>query len=153
VTEGPLIPGALFPAQVCRIGWPDRKEAGVEQHSLGGDIAIGRGGSEGADPVSRRGERADVAHGRSRDAAPGDMLCNAVPQLRDSSFDEHQVEPAKDRSVLGEEHVIGAVAGLLVGQEGVVPLGELLEVRVAPVGDRSREVGAVGRSKARIAGA
>ena len=45
--------------------------------------------------------------------------------------------------VLGDEHVVGAGAGRLLCQEGVVALGEVLEVLVAAVGDRGREVGPV----------
>ena len=57
---------------------------------------------------------------------------------------ERQVEPAQDRAVLGDEHVVGAGAGLLLVQQGAVLLGELVEVLVAAVGDGGGEVGAVG---------
>jgi hypothetical protein len=73
------------------------------------------------------------------------MLRDAVTQHRDAFLDEHQVEPAKHGSVLGEEHVLRADAGLLLGQQGVVPRGEVLEVLVAAVGDRSSEVATVAR--------
>jgi integrase len=54
-----------------------------------------------------------------------------------------QIEPAEYRTVLGDEHVEGANAGLLLSQQGVVAVGELVEEVVAAVGDRGSEVGAV----------
>lgn len=64
-------------------------------------------------------------------------------QLRYAVADEHEVEPTKDGPVVRDEHVAGPVASLLICQQGVVPLGELLEELVATVGDRSSEVGAI----------
>jgi hypothetical protein len=54
-----------------------------------------------------------------------------------------QVEPAQHRAVPGDEHVEGAGTGLLLGQQGVVPLGELVVELIAPVGDQGSEVRAV----------
>ena len=39
------------------------------------------------------------------------------------------------RAVLGHEQVEGTEAGVLLGEQGAVPRGELLEVLVAPIGD------------------
>jgi hypothetical protein len=50
---------------------------------------------------------------------------------------------AQDRAILGDEDVEGADAGLLLGQQRAVPLGELVEELIAPVRDRGSEVGAV----------
>ena len=41
------------------------------------------------------------------------------------------------------EHVVGAGAGLLLGQTGAVLLGELVEVLIAAVGDEGGEIRAV----------
>src|SRR4029077_17782610 len=50
---------------------------------------------------------------------------------------------AQNRAVLSDEHVEGADAGLLLSQQGAIPVGELVEELVATVRDRSSEVGAV----------
>src|SRR5262249_45607456 len=50
-----------------------------------------------------------------------------------------QGEPAQHRAVLGDEQGVGAGTGLLLGQQGVVPLGELVLELIAPVGDRGGE--------------
>jgi len=45
--------------------------------------------------VSRRGERADVAHDRGRNATAGDTLRDAVTQLLYTFLHEPEVESAK----------------------------------------------------------
>jgi hypothetical protein len=67
-----------------------------------------------------------------------------VTEFRGAVPGEDQVEPAEDRAVLGDEHVVGADACLLLGQQGTVPLGELVEELIAAVGDEAAEVAAVG---------
>ena len=86
-------------------------------------------------------------NGRGRHAAAGDALRDPVAKFRGAVLDVDQVEPAEYRVVLGDEHVESADAGLLLSQQGVVPVGELVEEVVAAVGDRGSEVGAVRRLK------
>ena len=58
-------------------------------------------------------------------------------------LDVDEVEPAEYRAVLGDEHVVGALASVLLRQPGLVPVGELLEELITTIGHRSGEVGAV----------
>src|SRR5262245_60729811 len=74
---------------------------------------------------------------------PGSLVRNAVAQLCDAVRDEDEVEPTEDCPVLGDEHVVGAFASLLLRQPRAVPLGELFEELIATIGDRSSEVGAI----------
>src|SRR5580765_3691069 len=71
------------------------------------------------------------------------MLRDPVAEFRGVVLDVDQVEPAEYRAVLGDEHVEGASAGLLLSQQRVVPAGELGEEVVTAVGYRGSEVGAV----------
>jgi hypothetical protein len=73
----------------------------------------------------------------------GDVLRDPVAEIRGAVPDDEQVEPAQDRAVLGDEDVVGADAGLLLGQQGAVPVGEPVEVLIAAVVDEGGEVGAV----------
>src|SRR5436305_13660598 len=73
----------------------------------------------------------------------GNMLRHPVAESRTVVLDVIQIEPAKYRAVLGDEHVEGADTCLLLSQQGAVPVGELVEEVVAAVGDRGGEVGAV----------
>ena len=96
----------------------------------------------------RRPYRAAARRHSSRTVAvatPRPAACCATryPKLRRVVLDEHQVEPAQYRAILGDEHVEGADAGLLLGQQRAVPLAELREELVATVGDRGGEVRAV----------
>jgi hypothetical protein len=70
-------------------------------------------------------------------------LRNPVPQLRYTVRDEHEVEPTEDSPVLGDEHVVGTLAGLLFCQPSAVPLRVPSEERITTIGDRSCEVGAI----------
>jgi len=141
--EVPLVPGAVLPAEVGGVGWSGRSEAGFDQHPPRGWVVRGGGGFEFREPVPRCRDAAQVAHGRGRDAMTGDMLRNPVAQLRYAVRDEHEVEPTEDSPVLGDEHVVGALASVLLRQPGVVPLGELLEELITAIGHRSGEIGAV----------
>jgi hypothetical protein len=71
------------------------------------------------------------------------MLRDPVAEFRSVVIDSDQVEPAEYRAILGNEHVQGAHAGLLLSQQGVVPVGELSEEVIAAVGYRGSEVGPV----------
>jgi hypothetical protein len=73
------------------------------------------------------------------------MLRDAVAELGGAVLQVVQVEPAQHRAILGHEHVEGAGAGLLLGDRGAVPVGELVEELLAAVGDRGREPGPVGQ--------
>jgi hypothetical protein len=73
----------------------------------------------------------------------GDVLRDPVAEIRGAAGGEEQVEPAQDRAVVGDEHVVGADAGLLLGQQGPVPVGEPVEVLIAAVVDEGGEVGTV----------
>src|SRR5580765_3503929 len=73
------------------------------------------------------------------------MVRDAIAQLPDTVPDEQQVEAPQHGPVLVDEHVVRPDARLLVGEQGVVPLGEVLEVLVAAVGDARREEGAIRR--------
>ena len=140
----PRVPGARLTAEVGRVGRADRDEPGLGQHLLRRDVLQRGGGPEGAQPVFRRRQPAQFKHGRGRHAAACGVLSDPVAEFRGAVHGEVKVEPAEDRSVLVDEHVIGAEAGLLLGQQGAVPLGELVEEVVAAVGDEGGEVAAVG---------
>ena len=73
------------------------------------------------------------------------MLRDPVAELRSAILEAVQVEPAQDRAVLGDEYVEGADAGLLLGQQGTVQLGEPIVELIPAVGDRGGEVDAVGQ--------
>jgi hypothetical protein len=133
----------LLAADVRRVGRPGRDEPGLDQDLLGRDVVVGGGGRERAEPVPFRRELAQVPHGRGRHAAPSGVLRDPVAEFRRAVPDAVQVEPAQDRAVVGDEHVVGAAAGFLLGQHGAVPAGELVEVLIAAVGDGGGEVGAV----------
>ncbi|HEX7164107.1 MAG TPA: hypothetical protein VF223_23065 [Trebonia sp.] len=94
--------------------------------------------------MSRRRQPAQFDHGRGRHAAAGGVLCHPVAEFRGAVPGEEQVEPAEDRAVLVDEHVVGVDAGLLLGQHRTVLLGELVEELIAAVGDEGGEVAAVG---------
>jgi hypothetical protein len=71
------------------------------------------------------------------------VLRDPIAEFCGAVSGKDQVEPAQDRAVLGDEYVEGADAGFLLGQQGAVPLGELVVVLITAVGDRGGEVGAV----------
>jgi hypothetical protein len=73
------------------------------------------------------------------------VLRDPVADVRHTVLGEVQVEPAQDRAVLGDEYVEGADAGLLLGQQGTVTLGEPIVELITAVGDRGGEVDAVGQ--------
>jgi drug/metabolite transporter (DMT)-like permease len=140
----PLVPGARLTAEVGRVSRADRDESGLGQHLLRRDVPQRGGGPERAQPVPRRRQPAQLKHGRGRHAAAGDVLSDPVAEFRGAVPREEEVEPAEDRAVLVDEHVVGAAAGLLLGQQGTVPRGELVEEVIAAVGDEGGEVAAVG---------
>ncbi len=140
----PGVPGAQLATDVARVGRADGDEPGLGQHLLRRDVLQRGGGPEGAQPVPRRRQPAQLNHGRGRHAAAGGVLSDPVAEFRGAVAGEVKIEPAEDRAVLVDEHVIGAEAGLLLGQQGAVPLGELVEEVVAAVGDEGGEVAAVG---------
>jgi hypothetical protein len=76
---------------------------------------------------------------------PCDVLRDPVAELSRAILEAVQVEPAQDRAVLGDEYVEGADAGLLLGQQGTVALGEPIVELITAVGDRGGEVDAVGQ--------
>jgi hypothetical protein len=138
-----LIPRAWLTPEVGRVGRADRDEPGFRQHPLGRGILAGGGRPQCAQPVLGRRQPAQLPDGRGRYATAGDMLRDPVAEFRSVVFDVDQIEPAEHRAILGDEHVEGTDAGLLLSQQGVVPAGELVEEVVATVGDRGSEVGAV----------
>ena len=68
------------------------------------------------------------------------MLRDPVAEFGSAVLGEDQVEPAQDRVIPGDEHVEGADAGLLLGEQGAVPLGELVVELITTVGDKGREI-------------
>src|SRR6185312_15170468 len=73
----------------------------------------------------------------------GDLLRDSVAESGSAVFEVVQVEPAQNRAILSDEHVEGADAGLLLSQQGGIPVGELVEELITAVGDRGSEVGPV----------
>jgi len=73
------------------------------------------------------------------------VLRDPVAELGSAILEAVQVEPAQDPAVLGDEYVEGADAGLLLGQQGTVPLGEPIVELITAVGNRGGEVDAVGQ--------
>jgi len=82
-------------------------------------------------------------YGGRRHAATGDLLRDPVSELSGAGLQIDQVEPAEHRAILADEHVQDTRASLLLGQQGVVPLGEVVEELIAAVGDEGGKVGAV----------
>jgi hypothetical protein len=93
----------------------------------------------------RRRQTAQLPDGRGRHAASRDLLRDPVAESGRPVLEVVQVEPAQDRAVLGDEYVEGAGAGLLLGQQGTVPLGEPIVELITAVGDRGGEVDAIGQ--------
>ena len=93
----------------------------------------------------RRRQTAQLPEGRGRHAAACDVLRDPVAEFCGAALGKDQVEPAQDRAVLGDEYVEGADAGLLLGQQGTVPLGEPIVELITAIGDRGGEVDAVGQ--------
>jgi hypothetical protein len=135
-----LIPGAWSAAG---LGRASRDEPGFGQHLLGRDVVMGGGCSERAQPVPPGREPAQFSHGRGRHAATRDVLRDPVPEFGGAAGKIEKVEPAEYRAVVADEHVEGTAARFLLGQQGVVPLGELVEELIAAVGDKGGKVGAV----------
>src|SRR6516225_886400 len=71
------------------------------------------------------------------------MLRDPVSEYGRAVLEIEQVEPAEHRAILADEHVEDTGASLLLGQQGVVPLGEVVVELIAAVGDKGGEVGAV----------
>src|SRR6516225_715493 len=71
------------------------------------------------------------------------MLRDPVSEYGRAVLEIEQVEPAEHRAILADEHVEHAGASLLLGQQGAVSLGEMVEELIAAVGDKGGEVGAV----------
>src|SRR5450759_5894663 len=85
-------------------------------------MLAGGGRPERAQPVPRRRQPAQLPDGRGRHAAAGDVLRDPVAEFGSAVLEGVQVEPAQDRAILGDEHVEGADAGLLLSQQGAVPV-------------------------------
>ena len=90
-----------------------------------------RPGTAGRRSPSRRHDRRPVGRPDGRGA-------RAV-------FDAPQVEPADDRAVVRDEHVVRALPGVLLHALIGLPVGEVLEVLVASVRDEPGEVRPVGQ--------
>jgi hypothetical protein len=133
----------VLAAKVSRAGRADRDEAGLGQHLLGRGVVVRGGRPERAQPVPLSRQQAQLPDSRGRHAAARHVLRDPVAEIRTAVLGEEQVEPAENRGVLGDEHVVGAEAVLLLGQHRAVPVGELVEEVVAAVGDRGSEVVAV----------
>lgn len=94
-------------------------------------------------PVPRCRDLAQLPDGRGRHAAAGGLLRDPVAEGGRAVLEVVEVEPAQNRAIIGDEHVEGAGAGLLVSQHGAMPAGKLVEELVTAIGDRSSEIGAV----------
>ena len=97
------------------------------------------GGPECAHAVSRNRKMAQVADGRGCHAPSTRVLGNPVPENGGARRPEDQVESAQHRRVALDEQVVRAEARLLLGHPLAVSFGEVLEVRIATVGDHRRE--------------
>jgi len=128
---------------VGRVGWASRGKPGLGQHLLGGDVLAGGGGPQRSQSVLQRGQLAQLPDGRGGDTAPSGILGDPVTELGNAVPGEDQVEPAQDGATLIDEHVEGCDAGILLGQQGAVPIGELGKELITPVRNRGGKVGAV----------
>ena len=90
-----------------------------------------------------RGQMAQLTDRRGGQASSGRVLRHSVTQFCRATLNKAQVEATHDRTVLGDEYVVRAAACLLLGQQGMVSLGEVFVVLIASVGDRCSEVAAV----------
>ena len=151
--EVELVPGAWLAAEVGRVGGADWDEPGLGEDLLGRGVLAGGGRTHRAQLVPACREPTQFPDSRGRDAASGDVLRDPVAEFGRVVLDVDQIEPAQHGAVLTDEHVEGTDASVLLGQQGVVPLGEAVEELVAAVGDRGREVGRLASSKARTCGA
>ena len=99
--------------------------------------------SERAQPVLRGREPAQFLHGRGRHTTTRDVLRDPVAELSHAVLKIDQVESAEHRAILADEHVEYAGASLLLGQQGLLPLGELVVELIAAVRDKGGKVRAV----------
>jgi hypothetical protein len=138
-----LEPGARLAAEFRRIGRSCRGEPGLDQDLPGHDVLVGRdvlvggGRPQCVQPVPRRRQAAQLQDGRGRQAATGHVPRDPVAEHGAAVLEVVQMEPAQNRAVLGDEHVEHADAGLLLGQQGLEPVGEPVEVGVAAVRDQA----------------
>ena len=82
-------------------------------------------------------------HGRGRHAAMRDLLRYPISEFGGAVPKIDKVEPTEHHAILADEHVEDAGASLLLGQQGLVLLGEVVEELIAAVRDKGGEVGAV----------
>ena len=78
---------------------------------------------------------AQLTDRRGSQASTGRLLGHPATQFRRAILNKAQVEAAQDRTVPGDENVVRADADLLLGQQSMVPFGEVFEVLIASVGD------------------
>lgn len=75
--------------------------------------------------------------------AAGDALVNPVAEFRNAALVKDKVEPPQDMTFLVDEQVESADPVGLIFQQCLVPLIEIFEVLIAPVGNPSSEIGAI----------
>jgi hypothetical protein len=139
-SEVTLIPATGSAARLCRT---IEDEAGLPQHLLGRDVVKGGRRSECAQPVLFGSSLTQFLHGRGRHAATRNVSRDPVPELGRAVLELNQIEPAEHVAVLADQDVEDAGASLLLAQQLVERLVEMVEERVAPIGDEGGKVGAV----------
>jgi hypothetical protein len=140
-----LVPGTRLAAQLFWFCWTDGDEPGLGQDSLRGCVAVRCGRPERTRAVPSGGQMAQASHGRGCHALPAHVLGNPKAKFGGARRAQFQVETAKHRCVIVDEHVEGADACLLVGHQLVEMFGQVLEIRVAAVGDRHSEERSIGQ--------
>jgi len=142
VGEDAVVPGARLPAEVGRASWADREKPGFRQHSSGRSVLRRDSRSDFSKAVPRRCQIAQLTDHRGGQTSPGRMLSDSVTEFC-RGIVKAQVEATQDRTVFGEQDVARGAPRLLLGQQSVVPLGEVSEKLIASVGDRCSKVSAV----------
>jgi len=145
--EGQLITRTWPAANFGRIGRAGQDEPALSQHPLRSKVVTSGRRVEGAEAVPVHRQAAHFPHGRGRYAPARDVPRDPVAKIRGTAPGEIQVEPAQDRAILSNEHIISALTGILLSKQRPVLLGEMLKEAVTPVSDKSREVVAVRQLK------
>ena len=141
----PFVPAAGLSAELSWVGGADEDEASLEQDSPGGNVRVGRGRPDFAQPECRRRVAAELVDVPRREAMTSDVLGDPIAEDGRAAIDIPEVEPADDRAAVRDEHEVRVPACLLLCQQFGKPRGELREELLATVRDEGREVRPVGQ--------
>lgn len=143
MVDAALISVACLTADGGRVRRADQGEPCPGENLLRGDVLQRGGGDYRADSKIGRCQLAQQANRHRGQASSGCPFGDAITEFRRTSLGKDQVEAADNRTVVLDQHVVRAEAGLLLGQQSIEALGEVLIELVAAIGDPFREISAV----------